>query len=403
MNIILSVGVLVFTGFLFGEIANKLKLPKISGYIFAGLLLNPSVTGFISSDFTEHTDPLLTVALSLIVFSIGGALTLEKMREKGKKVLILTAFESVFAFLAVFVVLAGCLFLFFPQYDTSSVIIAVSLLLASLAAPTDPSATLAVIHEYKAKGEVSDTMLEIAAFDDIAGIIIYTLATAIAAVLLGSTDVSATQTTLSLMLHVGGAIGVGVVIGFLFNWILETFQNREEGTLIVVTFGMILVTYGLAEMLGLESLLATIAMGTTIANVSSLAKDIFKLIERYTDELIFVVFFTLSGLHLDFSAISGSYTLIFIYIIARAVGKFSGIYTGAVILKESDRIRKYAAGGLIPQGGIVIGLALLLAKNELYQEHANTIVGVVIGAALLHEIVGPLMSRMALKNANEIA
>jgi len=402
MNVILSIGILIFTGFILGELAEKVKLPKISGYIIAGILLNPDFSGIMSDQFVEHTDPLLTVSLSFITFSIGGSLSATKLKATGKKILILTIFESLFAFFSVFFFMFLSLYFFIPIFNSIYVVIAISLVLASLAAPTDPSSALAVIHEFKAKGEVSSTMLEIAAFDDIVGIIIYSLVTAFATFFLGTTNVEFGQVFLELGKNVGGAILIGACIGLLFNLIVKLFRKESEGTLIVLTFGLVLLSYGISEYLGFESLLATMALGTVVVNLNPLSEKIFKLIERYTDELIFVIFFTLSGLHLQLSSITGSFTLIVIYILARGIGKFSGVYASSLFSKTSSNIRKYAAGGLIPQGGIVIGLALLLAKESVFKETASMIIGIVIGAALIHEIIGPILSKLTLKKAGEI-
>ncbi len=402
MNVILSIGLLVFTGYILGELAQKIKLPKISGYILAGIVLNPDILGIMSNTFVGHTDPLLSISLAFITFSIGGSLSLGKLKSTGRQVLLLTLFEAVFAFLLVFLFLFLSLTFIFHTFDSLPVILAVSLVLASLASPTDPSATLAVIHEYKAKGKVSSTMLEISAFDDITGIIIYTLVTAFAAFFLGKADVDFSGTLLDMGESIGGAIAIGGIMGLLFNLIVKLIKNQPEGTLIVLTFGLILLSYGSSEYFGFDSILSTIALGTVVVNFNPDSDKIFKLIERYTDELIFVVFFTLSGLHLNLDSITGSYILIIIYIIARLIGKFSGIYTGSIILNTKPKIRKYTAGGLLPQGGIVIGLALILTKDPVFQETASMIMGVVIGAALIHEIIGPVFSRLSLKKAGEI-
>lgn len=402
MNVILSIGLLIFTGYILGELAEKIKLPKISGYILAGILLNPDLLGIMSNKFVDNTDPLLSISLSFITFSIGGSLSAQKLRATGKKVLFLTILESFAAFIFVFVFLFISLQVVFHIFDSIYVNIAISLVLASLAAPTDPSATIAVIHEYKAKGEVSSTMLEIAAFDDIVGIIIYTLVTAFAAFFLGKSELHFGKTMLEMAEGIGGALAIGGIIGLVFNYAVKLFKKQPEGTLIVLTFGLILLSYGISESLGFESLLSTIALGAVVSNFNILSEKIFKLIERYTDELIFVIFFTLSGLHLQLDSISGSYILIIIYIIARMIGKFSGIYTGSMLFNASTKIKKYTAGGLIPQGGIVIGLALILTNDPAYKDTASMIMGIVIGAALIHEIIGPVFSRFSLKKAGEI-
>jgi len=402
MNVILSIGILIFAGYILGEIARKLMLPGISGYIVAGILLNPDLFGIMDSQFVEHTDSLLNIALSVITFSIGGSLSIQKIRATGRKMIFLMLFEALSAFIFVFVVVFLCLWLFMPVFDSIAVMIAVSLVLASLAAPTDPSATIAVIHEYRAKGVVSNAMLQIAAFDDVAGIIIYTLVIAISAGFIGAHPLELDQVLLGLGKNIGGALLLGFLVGILFNFVIGLFKNKEEGSLIVITLGMIMLSYGISEYLGFESLLAAMTLGMVVVNLNPASDRILKLMERYTDELIFVIFFTLSGLHLQLSSIGGSLVIIAIYIIARALGKFTGIYLGSRVLDAAPQTRKYAAGGLIPQGGVVIGLALLLTHDQAFDDSASMIIGIVIGAALIHEIIGPVMSRFSLKKAGEI-
>lgn len=402
MNFILSIGVLIFTGFLFGELAAKIKFPRISGYILSGILLNPNLLSIMSSDFVSKTAPLLSVSLAFITFSIGGSLSVQKLRKSGKTIILLTLFEASFAFISVFIITFLSLTYFIHIFSSSAVIIATSLILATLATPTDPSATLAVIHEYKAKGVVSSSMLEIAAFDDIIGIIFYTVVTAFAAFFMSNSGVDTGQIFKGLGKGIGGAIALGAAIGFIFNLVIKLLSKPSEGALIVLVISMVLLSYSLAIYFEFDALLSTMTTGTIVVNFNLYAKTIFKLIERYTDKLIFVVFFTLSGMQLNISAISGSVILIILFIIARALGKFTGIFTGSTMRKTDPKIKKYTAGGLIPQGGIVIGLALLLTSNPMFKDTASMIIGIVIGATLIHEIIGPLSSRYFLKKAGEI-
>ena len=196
---------------------------------------------------------------------------------------------------------------------------------------------------------------------------------------------------------------MGGIIGIVFNFIEKLFDIKSDGTLIVITFGLILLSYGISEFFGFESMLSTMALGAVVVNFNTLSNKIFKLIERYTDEMIFVIFFSLSGLHLQLSSMTGSFLLILIFILGRFLGKFTGIYTGSVQFNANPKIKKYAAGGLVPQGGIVIGLALLLTKNPVYHDVSSMIIGLVISAALIHEITGPIFSRLSLKKAGELS
>ena len=402
MNVILSTGILICTGYILGEIAEKARLPRISGYILAGILLNPDLLGIMSGQFVDQTGPLLTISLSVITFSIGGTLSAGKLKKTGKNMLILMLFESLTAFVVVFLLVFLSLYFLLDLFGSLNIIIAVCLVLASLAAPTDPSATLAVIHEYRARGPVSSAMLEIAAFDDVMGIILFTFITAFATLLLGETSPETGQIFLDLGKGIGGALLLGVITGLIFNLIVRMFKKQSEGSLIVSTLGLILLCYGISEFFGCESLIATMTLGVMVTNFNPQSEKILTLIERYTDELIFVIFFSLSGLHLQLASIQGSLLVIIVFIIARTLGKFTGIYAGSGLLHADPKVRKYAAGGLIPQGGIVIGLALLLTKDPAFEPVASTIIGIVIGVALVHEITGPVSSRFSLKKAGEI-
>jgi len=386
-----------------GELAEKARLPKISGYIIAGILLHPQVTGFVQPDFIQRTNPLINIALSFITFSIGGTLSVERIRKTGKTILTITVFESVFAYLFVFLILFLAIYFFDSEVRSWQMILVISLVLGSLAAPTDPSATLAISREYKAKGEVSAAVLSVAAFDDIMGILLYTLTLSFAGVFLGSANSGILISLIELGKEIGGAILVGAFFGFLFNWISQFFRKETEGSLIVIILATLLLCYGSSSLLRFDELLGTMTMGMIVINFHRQKDYIFAIIERYTDELVFVIFFTLSGLHLRFDALSGSLVFIGFFVLARALGKFTGTGLAARLTHAPEKVRKYTAGGLFPQGGIVIGLALLLAKDKDLTGFSSFIISIVIGAAIIHELVGPLITRISLKKAGEIS
>ncbi len=402
LNTLLETGIIILFGFLCGELAKKIKLPKVSGYIIAGILLNPDITGIISHDFIDGSSSLINIALAFITFSIGGSLSWKKIKESGKMVLTLTTLEALFSFLMVTIVSFIAIHFIFHTVNSWQLSLAMSLILGALAAPTDPSATLAVKNEYHAKGVVSSTVLEIAAFDDIFGIILYTLSVAVAATFAGNVPMNTSEALSELAYSIGGSIGIGIVAGWLFNMATKIFNKESAGELIVLISGFLITIYGVSSSFHFDELLSTMTLGVMLVNFNPQRERIFNIIEQYTDELIFVIFFTLSGLHLQFSSISGSLLIIVFFIVARFLGKFAGIYTGSLLSKAPAPVRKYTAGGLFPQGGIVIGLALLLTKNQTFNEISDLIVGIVIGAAVIHEILGPVIAKYFLKKAGDI-
>lgn len=404
MKSILIFGIILVAGYVFGEIATKIKFPKVSGYIVAGILLNPELFNFMPIDFMNHTSLITNIALSIITFSVGGTLSYSRIKKLGKGILFITLFESEFAMISVFIgfLVITPFFIHIPDATWLTTFIPLSILLGSLASPTDPSATLATVQEYKARGDVTSTIMGVAAFDDALGIINYSIAIAIAGAFALNSSFSLTSSILAPLITIGGSIMLGAIMGFIFNAIMLTIKRDSDGSLIVLIFGLLLLCFGTATLLGLEELLATMSMGVIVINFNSKKDKIFKIIEQNTEELIFVLFFTLSGMHLNFSVLSTAYILILFFIVFRVIGKFSGTILGASISKSSTTVKKYTAYGLIPQGGIVIGLALMMKQNQAFDYISDVIITIIIGATIIHELIGPMLAKMALKKAGEI-
>jgi Kef-type K+ transport system membrane component KefB len=404
MSSILLVGIIVFTGFVAGEGARKVGLPKVTGFLLAGVLLNPSVTGFISQDFVYHTDLVTNIALSFITFSVGGTLLLSRVKALGKSIMSITLFEAESAFLVVLigVLLVAPLVIHVEGATWAGTFIPAALMIACLASPTDPSATLAVVHEYKAEGKVTSTILGAAAFDDVLGIINYSVAIALAQALAHHDRLSISSAVLTPVVAIGGAIGLGAAFGFGFSLFLRLLSRETEGALIVAVLAMLCLCFGVASRIGVDELLSTMTMGMVVVNYSPLREKVFKILERYTEELIFVLFFTLSGMHLGFSTLAQNLPLVVLFVLLRTLGKVVGTLVGGRLAGMSNTVTKYVAGGLLPQGGIVVGLALLMRQNEALADISGTIISVIIGATVLHEIGGPIVAKAAIKAAGEI-
>lgn len=405
MEFLLIIGIILLTGFIIGELVSKIKLPKVTGYIIAGILLNPELFNVIPSTFNEHTDIITNIALSFITFSVGGTLLFNKIKKLGKGIISITFFEAEFAFLAVFLGFLVIIPLFNLNIVNSTyltVFIPISLLLASLASPTDPSATLAVSHEYKAKGDVSQTIMGVTAFDDAFGIINYSIAVTIAGVLILNQNFNIYSSIFNPLYIIFGAILIGIFFGLVFNFLSWMIKRETEGMFIVIIICFLLLCFGVAKIIGVDELLATMSMGVFVVNFNKLRDKIFRILERYTEELIFVLFFTISGMHLNFSVLSYSYILILFFVIFRLIGKVIGSRFGAGLAKSTNNVKKYVPGGLIPQGGIVIGLALLIKQNNTFNQISDLIISIIIGATIIHELIGPIITKISLKKAGEI-
>ncbi|GAB6063044.1 cation:proton antiporter [Deferrisoma palaeochoriense] len=399
----LIVGLLLAAGFISGRLASRVGLPKVTGYILAGILLNPDLLPIVPPSFPEHTDLVTNVALAFITFEVGGSLTRARMRKLGPAILSMVFFEAELAVAAAALVTLAFLTWVAPGPPGAGgpETVAFCLLLGALASPTDPSATLAVVHEYKAEGPVTSAVLGVAAFDDAIGIMNYSLCVAFARSFLGSGGMEA-GAVLAALGEIAGGILVGIACGLLLNAMGSLLSRASEGSLIVLLLSALSLAFGLARYLRTDELLATMAMGAVVVNTNPVQDRIFGLLERYTEELIFVLFFTLSGMHLKFSGIGSVASLIPLYVVGRATGKILGAFVGARLSHAPKSVQRYAGFGLVPQGGIVVGLALLMRSDPAFAPFAAPLVNLVIGATLIHEIIGPILSKTALRMAGEL-
>ncbi len=402
-DLVLATGLLLLTGFVLGRLVQRAGLPSITGYIFAGLLLNPHVFPVLPQNFDVITSPITDICLAFITFEIGSELEWERIRRAGSKVLALTAGESLGAWLCVLVglLVIGALDGSLPGI-AGQALVPFAFVMASLAAPTDPSATLAVRHEYRARGPVSDTIAEVAAFDDLAGIVLFSIGTHVAAVWLGVADGTGWAVVWEPLRAIGGAAGIGLLAGVAFIWLGRVVGTRAEGGYIVLLLAVLALAYGLARVAGFDSVLATMTIGVVTGNFHPHRELLLQMIQRYTEELVFVFFFTLGATHLDPTIALHMLPLAAGFVALRAAGKFGGFSMVGRLTSVHGKVRRLAPLGLLPQGGIVIGLALSVQQNPAFESFSQVLLSVVMAATILHEVIGPIVTRMALRKAGEI-
>lgn len=404
METILVLGGILAAGLLGGELAAKLTLPRITGYLAAGLLLNPGSFGAVGDDFVSHTGLATDISLAVITFAIGGKLIWKNLKKLGSTIAAVSvlAAEATFAAVGIGLYLILSTFPGFGIIEGAS-IAAFALLAGALAAPTDPTASLAVIEEYDAEGEVTDTVMGSAAVDDALGILHFSLALAIGEVLVRQSGFDVSAGVVDPLFAIMGGIFIGGILGYGFTCTTWCIKREKEGVLIIVILALLFVCYGLAGYLSLDELLATMTLGAVVANTNPLKDKLFSLVERYTEELIFLLFFTLSAMHLQLSALSWGLALLLVaYVLLRGVGKVGGSWLGAKTTDGPTAVRNYAGWCLLPQGGIIVGLALIIQEHPAFGGFGSTLMGLVLGATIVHEFLGPILTEKALREANEV-
>ena len=393
LNTFLYIAIMLFCALFFGRMAKRIKLPNVTGYLIAGLLLGPAIPsvipgctfpGVIPEEVIKQFNIISSAALGFIAFSIGNEFKISYFKRVGKTPIVIACLESLFA--VVFVVLA----LVITGHD-----LAFSLVLGSIAAATAPAATIMVINQYKAKGKLTETLLSVVAIDDATALIMFGISVA-AAQAVNNGKISASS-ILGPICEIFGALSCGFLMGILFVIPLRWF--KKDGNRLAIIIGFVFAGVGIAELCGFSSLLLCMALGAAVANFSSQLSHISKLTDGLTPP-IFMLFFVTSGAELQLSALPAVGVIGIIYIIFRVIGKMFGAYLGAAVCKSESNIKKYLGFTLIPQAGVAIGLSLV--ASEVVPQYADSIRAVILCGTLIYELVGPAISKMALTKAGDI-
>lgn len=385
LNTFLNLSIMIFTGMALGRLVKLIKLPNVTGYLLAGLLLGPSVLGILNEDFLHNATIISDMALGFIAFSIGNEFKISYFKRVGATPIVIACLESFFAVLFVFLALV-----------IAGFEISFSLVLSSIAAATAPAATIMVIKQYKAKGPVTETLLSVVAIDDATALIMYSISIAIATAISGQAA-NTTELILKPVIEIGGALLVGAILGFIYLLPLKVF--KKDGNRLSLAIAFIFMGLGLSSLCGFSSLLFCMSMGAIIANFSPDVSHIMKLNDKITPP-IFMLFFVASGAELKLSVLPAVGLVGVIYIGVRVVGKMFGASLGATICKADKKIRKYLGPALIPQAGVAIGLSL--AASSVVPQHATEIRTVILCGTLVYELIGPAISKTCLKKAGEI-
>lgn len=383
---LLSASIILFTGLAFGKLVTFLRLPNVTGYLLGGLIVGPSILGLLSTDSLEALGVISEVALSFIAFTIGLSFKKSYLKRMGMTPIVIAIFEAT---LSVVLVQVALLVFGFE--------LPLAIVLGSIAAATAPAATVMVIKQYKARGPVTDMLLSVVAVDDAIAIVLFGFSATIAQTLINpDASASIALSLLNPFIDIFLALIIGIVIGVLMKFVLRVFRTRG-GRLSALLAGVFLST-GLSQMLGVSDLLANMAFGLVLTNIS-LEAQIMDEMTEYITPPIYMMFFVLSGARLQLSIIPTVGLLGIIYIVFRVIGKISGAYVGARVMKASDDVSKYLGPMLIPQAGVAIGLATV--SQQILPEYATKITAVVLVGTFVYEFIGPVITKTALQKAGE--
>ena len=405
---LLALSIAILAGLMMTRVFKPLRLPAVTSYLVAGVLIGPYVLGRLNVQGLGFTSPesvqalhlISDVALAFIAFSIGSEFRLSDLKKTGRQAFVIGIFQAVAATIVVFAALFA-IHLAVPEKLT----LPQCLTLGAIATATAPAATLMVVREYKAKGETTSLLLPIVALDDAVGLIVFAVLFGISKSIVEG-ELELVQIILNPLIEIVMSLALGALMGWVLTQLEKLFNsntNRLNMTIAVVfltaALSMIEVKLGPVK-IGFSSLLTCMMLGTVFCNICPLSGDLMKASEKWTSPLL-ALFFVVSGAQLELSVFTDIIIVAIgvVYILTRCVGKYYGAYFSAKLTNCSKTVQRYLGITLFPQAGVALGMCTMAMELG---EQGNLIRNITLFAILVYELVGPLMTREALTKAGDI-
>lgn len=406
--ILLTVSFALLAGLLLTRVFKPFKLPAVTAYLIAGVLIGPYCLGslqieglgFTSMEEVSQLAIISEVALGFIAFSIGNEFRLEELKKTGKQALVIGIFHALAATLIVNLALFGIRLLMPDKLSVAQIIT-----LGAIATATAPAATLMVVRQYKAKGPLTSLLLPIVALDDAVGLIVFAVSFGIAKTLISGT-VDIISIVLNPIVEIVCSLALGAIMGWLLTQLEKLFNSNTNRLNMTIAFVILTVSLSMMEFhlgsihISFSSLLVCIMLGTVFCNICPLSHDLMTSADKWTSPL-FALFFVISGAELELSVFR-DYAIIVIgivYIVFRCFGKYFGTFLSAKSTDCSPSIVKYLGITLFPQAGVALGMCTTAMQLG---EQGNLIRNITLFAILIYELFGPLFTKWALTQAGDI-
>ena len=413
MHTLLSVSVALLAGLLMTRLFKPFKLPDVTAYLIAGVLIGPYCVGalgiegfgFDSMEAVEALGLVADVALGFIAFSIGSEFRLQELKKTGKQAFVIGIVQAFVACLLVDIALLGVHFMMPDKISIQQVIV-----LGAIATATAPAATLMVVRQYKAEGPLTKLLLPIVALDDAVGLIIFAVSFGVAKALLSTNgQIDLVSIIVNPLLEIICSLVLGAIMGWILTQLEKMFHSNTNRLNMTIAFVFLTVALSMLKFnmgpvhIGFSSLLVCMMMGTIFCNICPLSEDLMGRSDKWTSPLL-ALFFVISGAELELSvfadiAIVG---IGVVYIIFRCLGKYFGTLISAMGTKCAPQICKYLGVTLFPQAGVALGMCSIVASSTDFGDQGTLIRNITLFAVLVYEIVGPFLTKVALTKAGDI-
>ncbi len=408
MSVLLSISVALLSGLMMTRVVRPLKLPDVTAYLIAGILVGPyclgalgiNGIGFVSMESVDSLSLISEIALGFIAFSIGNEFRLHDLKKTGRQAMVVGVLQAVTATLFVDVALL-LMHLMMPGKISA----AQAITLGAIATATAPAATLMVVRQYKAKGPLTDLLLPVVALDDAVGLIVFAVSFGIARTL-SSGELDLISIFFNPLIEIAASLLLGAVCGCLLTQLEKLFHSNTNRLNLTIAFVFLTVSLSMMEFtigpvrLGFSSLLVCMMLGTTFCNLCPLSSDLMEKADRWTSPL-FALFFVISGAQLELNVFTDTAIIGVgvIYILFRSLGKCFGAAVSTRLTHCPPAVCKYLGVTLLPQAGVALGMCI--TARQLGPE-SDLIRNIILFSVLVYELVGPVLTKQALTKASDI-
>lgn len=379
-QILISLCVMMLAGFLVTRITKRLKLPNVTGFIIAGVLIGPSAIGLVPENIVGGMGFISDIAMTFIAFAVGKFFTTQVLKKDGGKVFKITLFE---VFITAFLMVGALKLIFNLEWS-------VTIILAILSIATAPASIMMIINQYKAKGPYVETMLQVIAYGNVICLFLFGIFSS----LVNATTIGAIG-ALDIILPIVYNLG-SMVLGFVFGIILGKLlavPTRSADNRLILLVAMLLALAGVCAVFNISAHIACMVFGATYINYTQ-DKNLYNELNTFTPPIM-SLFFVLGGMNLNLKSLSVVGLVGVVYTLVRIAGKFLGTFVGSSVAKAPPVYKKYLGLSLVPQAGVAVGLAFL-AERILPAGLGSTVMTIILASSVLYEIIGPACAKASL-------
>lgn len=385
-----------------GKLISKIKLPSILGWLITGMVLGPHALSLMRQEILDAAwyQTIVHVLECGVGLMIGTELVWNKIKRSGKAIVITTLTQSLGTFAVVSLVF-GIVFFFagIPLY--------LAFIFGGIALATAPAPALSIVREFKTTGPVTQTLVPMAALDDIVGCVVFFITIAAVASSLSAGTLPAYMIVLVIVLP----LLIGIAMGFVAGFVLK--KERSKQATLALLLRLIAATSAVGFVFNnlvlpspiLNFMLIGMAFSATFANMLPETR-LEQIMESFSPVLgVAMIVVTLNlGAPLDYHLILGAGLFTVIYILARAAGKYFGAYFGASITRSPETVKKYLGLTLLPHSGVSLvftGIAVSVLSGPA-PDCAKIVQGTIAAAAVINEVIAVITAKKGFEWAGEL-